>query len=81
MHRIDVMGDSLLVVIKLYPTSNPSAPYLRGVPGGQKRARVLRAGPLASSRLGVDGWCCPCLRDHGCDEGMGGDGRDGGRLP
>ena len=75
MHRVDVTGDRSLVVRELYPTSNPSAPYLRGTLRG--RGRILRTEPSATARLGW-GWRRSCLRSHECNGGIGGGGGGGG---
>jgi len=37
MHRIDVLGDRLLVISKLGSASNPPAPCLQGILGGWRR--------------------------------------------
>ena len=80
MYRIDVTGDRSLVVSKLYPTSNPSAPYLRGTLG--RRGRVLCTEPATPAGLGwgMGGCRRPCLRSHECDGRVGRDG-GGGRWP
>ena len=73
MRPVDMLRDRLLVVNKLFPTSNPSTSHLRGALGGQ--GRVVRAEPSAPSRLGsgVDGWSWSRLRDHERDMGIGRD--------